>query len=94
MRLTLEEFKTLWNLVKSKQNPESLFIFSKLFMENAFHFCTTPTDHVLLREKPVETKPPAATKPMDEIPESEMNESLAIIDTCIHTGLDVVGDMV
>ena len=84
MRLTLEELKMLWNLVQSKENPEPLFIFSKMFMENAFHFCATSTDHVLLRKKPVETKSSAATEAMTQIvsvSDLELGKFLANIDT-------------
>ena len=80
LRLTLDELKMLWSLVQSDTNLDPLFIFCKMFVENAFHFCATSRDFTQLRLKPAESKQ-VAPQPMNSIPESQLIEFVEQINS-------------
>ena len=61
LRLTLDELKSVWALVSQVQQGGSLdpsYIFCKLLLDNAFHFCATSRDHTYLSaRKKTESQP-------------------------------------
>ena len=96
VRLTLDELKTLLSLVRQLQHSnnslEPMFIFSKMLVDNAFHFCATSTDHMLLGMKPAETKEVPAEL-LNLIPASQIEEFFREIDTCSLSQLNHIESM-
>ena len=96
VRLTMDELKKLYSLVRqlqhAKNSLEPTFIFTKMLVENCFHFCATCTDHMLLGMKPAETKEVPAEL-LNLIPDSQIEEFFREIDTCSLSQLNHIESM-